>query len=351
MQSATMVRTCILSLMLVAVLPVLAACTCTSKTIIPRKEYGSLSRQEKLNFISAIKCVMGKSSLLHKTVPATTNRFDDYAAIHVNMTTSIHIDGIFLSWHRHFVYLMEKELQSCGWPSTLGMPYWNYTLYPDLEKSPLFDGTETSLGGNGLYDPDSGVYVTPSGAVLPHGSGGGCVTKGPFAYHTVNFQPLDFNLVFTGLPANWTQPNPHCMTRDLNNYGVINFNNKSDIDYLLARATLADFQTDINGYGDSPGVHGGGHYAIGGTGYDFFGSPQDPAFYLHHSMLDNIWEQWQAADPKNRRYVYEGTSTIFNQPTTPDVTNNTVLNYGVLGQTTAKQVQDPLANGYCYQYI
>ena len=318
--------------MLAAVLPVLAVCTCTSKTAIPRKEYGSLTKQEKLSFISAVKCVMKKPSLLHSAVPATTNRYDDYAAVHVNMTTSIHIDGIFLSWHRHFVYLMEQELHSCGWASSLGMPYWNYTLYKDLERSPIFDGSDTSLSGNGIYDPDSGVYVTPSGAVLPHGSGGGCVTTGPFA-----------NL--------WTQPDPHCMTRDLNNYGVVSFNNKSDIDYILSKTTIADFQTDINGYGDSPGVHGGGHYAIGGTVYAFFSSPQDPAFFLHHSMLDNIWEKWQAADPKSRRYVYAGTSTIFNQPTTPDVTNSTILSYGVLGQTTVKQVQDPLANGYCYKYV
>ncbi|KAH8655320.1 hypothetical protein BX600DRAFT_515151 [Xylariales sp. PMI_506] len=333
--------------------PTLGSCAsaCTSAKAITRQEYGSLTSSQKLNFISAVKCVMNKPSALNKIVPATTDLYDDFAAVHVNMTTTIHIDGIFLSWHRHFVYLMEQQLHSCGWPSTSGMPYWNWTLYSDLESSPIFDGSSTSLGGNGLYDPDSEVYVTASGAVLPHGSGGGCVTTGPFANRTVNFQPLDFDTVFTGLPANWTEPDPHCLTRDLNDYGVTNFNNVSDVEYMLAKTTVGDFNEDINGYGDSPGLHGGGHYAIGGSAYDFFSSPVDPAFYLHHSMLDNVWNVWQSVDPVNRRYVYNGTSTIFNADTTPEVTNDTVLYFGPFGSITAKEVQDPLANIYCYKYV
>ncbi|KAI0474091.1 hypothetical protein GGR56DRAFT_564410 [Xylariaceae sp. FL0804] len=345
-----------LSLLLGAVLlPSLAhsKTLCTRENAIPRLEYSSLTSAQQTNYVSAIQCIMAKPSLLHSLVPATTNKFDDYAAVHVNMTISIHIDGIFLAWHRHFVHLMEQELHQCGWPAGLGLPYWNWTLpvYASLETSPLFDGSATSLGGNGLYDPNTGPYVTPSGAELPHGSGGGCVTTGPFANRTVSFQPLDFSVVFSGLPANWSAASPHCMTRDLNDAGIAGFNNASAVAFLLAQPTVGEFADKVNGYGDSPGLHGGGHLGIGGTGYDFFGSPQDPAFYLHHAMLDGVWEAWQAADPPSRRYVYNGTSTIFNAPTTPEVVNETVLSYGVLGQTTVQMVQDPLANGYCYMYV
>lgn len=239
------------------------------------------------------------------------------------MTTSIHFDGIFLAWHRHFVWLMKQELHGCGFPETLGMPYWNWTLWPNLETSPILlvtlsaqqlcqnithldqrsDGSNTSLGSNGAYDPvPNGTYTAASGTViLPVGSGGGCIVSGPFANSTVYVQPLDFSYVFTGPPANWTEPNPHCMTRGLNDWGVTTFNNVSDIDYMLAKTTIDDFNNNINGYGDSPGLHGGGHYAMGGTGYDFFGSPQEPAFYLHHSMMDHVWRLWQDADPAERQ--------------------------------------------------
>lgn len=111
--------------------------SCTPETAIVRQEYGSLSTSEKLDFVSALQCVLSKPSLLHDTIPATTNKFDDFAAVHINMTTSIHFDGIFFAWHRHFVWLMERELHACGFPATLGMPYWNWTLWPDLETSPM----------------------------------------------------------------------------------------------------------------------------------------------------------------------------------------------------------------------
>lgn len=113
------------------------ATNCTTETAVVRKEYGSLSTRERLQFVSAIQCVMNKPSLLHDTIPATTNKFDDFAAVHFNMTTSIHLNGIFLAWHRHFVWLMERELHECGFPDNLGMPYWNWTLWPELEKSPI----------------------------------------------------------------------------------------------------------------------------------------------------------------------------------------------------------------------
>lgn len=72
---------------------------CSPTTAITRKEYGQLTEAEKLSFISAIQCVMAKSSVLSDLVPASTNKFDDYAAVHVNNTLGIHINGVFLSWY------------------------------------------------------------------------------------------------------------------------------------------------------------------------------------------------------------------------------------------------------------
>lgn len=49
--------------------------------------------------------------------------------------------------------------------------------------------------------------------------------------------------------------------------------------------------------------------------------------------MDNVWARWQGADPGGggRRYVYDGTSTIFDGDETPEVGNGTVLWYASLG--------------------
>ena len=233
-------------------------------------------------------------------------------------------------------------------PDSRCLPYQVHLLTLGLE---VFDGSATSLGGNGLYDPvPNGTYTTVNGDSLPGGTGGGCVATGPFANHTIYFLRTNFDNVFTGLPDNWTEPDPHCLTRDLNDWGDQKFLNQSDIDYMMAKQTVGDFNADVSGYADSPGLHGGGHYVIGGTVYEFFSSPQDPAFYLHHSMVDKLWSDWQAIDPANRRYVYNGTSTIFNGNSTLEVTNSTVLSFGLLGEATSEEVQDPMSGPYCYKY-
>ncbi|KAJ9132425.1 Tyrosinase [Pleurostoma richardsiae] len=329
---------------------------CTSANAVQRKEWGSMSDTERLHYIDGIKCLMKQPSKYRcGAVPASRSLFDDFAAVHVNLTTSIHISGIFLGWHRQFIWLLEEALHDkCGYPETLGIPYWDWTKYPSLETSPLFDGGPYSLGGNGLYTGDD-PYVVGVGQELPHGTGGGCVTTGPFANTTVNFGPFNFNLIFTGLPSNWSLPNPRCLNRDLNDYGIKTYDNQTLIDQMLAVETIKEVQTLMNSKNvgtTDRGIHGGGHYGVGGVMFDFFASPQDPAFFLHHGMLDNVWNQWQSIDPVNRRYQYNGTSTILNTNATPEVSNSTVIDFYVLGpSTTLETVADPLSGPYCYKYV
>lgn len=111
---------------------------CTPATALVRKEYGRPSTAEQLGFVGAVRCVMARPSRLsHAGVPAAASRFDDFAAVHINLTTAVHLNGVFLAWHRHFVWLMERELHACGFPAHLGMPYWDWTLWPELEASPM----------------------------------------------------------------------------------------------------------------------------------------------------------------------------------------------------------------------
>jgi len=53
--------------------------------------------------------------------------------------------------------------------------YWDWGRWAqDPEKSPIFDGSDTSLSGNGEK-----IQHRASG-VAPAGNGGGCVKTGPF---------------------------------------------------------------------------------------------------------------------------------------------------------------------------
>jgi tyrosinase len=49
---------------------------------------------ERKAYTDAVLCLMDQPSGLDQTLyPAATNRFFDYAVIHVNRTSQVHIDG------------------------------------------------------------------------------------------------------------------------------------------------------------------------------------------------------------------------------------------------------------------
>lgn len=63
----------------------------------------------------------------------------------------------------------------------------------------------------------------------------------------------------------------------------------------MKQKELEDFQYELQGRPGSAsiGPHGGGHYTVGGDpGGDFFVSPSEPAFYLHHGQVDRLWTYW-----------------------------------------------------------
>lgn len=108
---------------------------------------------------------------------------------------NIHYTGNFMPWHRWFVHTYETALrEECGYKGY--QPYWEWPRYPAPQKSPIFDGSSTSLGGNGQYIPHDGpVLQPPPGSTLqpfqlPPGLGGGYVLTGPFANMTVNLGPV-----------------------------------------------------------------------------------------------------------------------------------------------------------------
>lgn len=63
---------------------------CTPQKVQVRREWDSFSCDEKEAYISAVKCLMSKPSQSNYFAPGSRNRWDDFSAVHINQTGSIH---------------------------------------------------------------------------------------------------------------------------------------------------------------------------------------------------------------------------------------------------------------------
>jgi tyrosinase len=278
--------------------------------------------------------------------------------------------GTFLAWHRYFTWQYEQALRNeCGYRGS--QPYWNWakTAMTGLENSPILDGSPYSMSGNGAKVPNQGPVViaapnpTLPGIVIDAGTGGGCVTSGPFKDMKVNLGPVNL-----GLPGNLTEGmgpgtgltyNPRCLKRDLSTHVNKRFANASSIAHtILGQDNIEDFQMTMQGVPGSGdiGIHGGGHYSMGGDpGRDLFVSPGDPLFYLHHGMIDRTWWMWQMLDRETRtgEEGISGTGTFLNQPPSPDTTLDTIIDLGYTAGPPIKMrdLMSTTGGPMCYIYL
>ena len=265
-------------------------------------------------------CLQSKPAITPRSVaPGVRSRFDDFAATHINQTLIIHFTvgypsilwsaelikskSIFFAWHRYLVHTYEQALiNECGYSGV--QPYWNWSDHAaDPLKNTLFDGSETSIGGNGAYIPHNVSYlnipVINMTVTLPGGTGSGCIYSGPFRNMTVNLGPngaLDYN--------------PRCLTRDFRGFFSNEYLTYDNITSLITDSDdLNNFTNTVN---LSNGIHSKAHQTIGGLELDLYASAEDPAFYFIHTQLDHVWNTWQWMDPKTRINQVSGTLTFQN---------------------------------------
>ncbi|KAK8064684.1 hypothetical protein PG994_007322 [Apiospora phragmitis] len=253
--------------------------TCTRANLRIRKDWGDLTDGEKKAYITAVQCLMSAPSKLNPTkYPGAKTRFDDFVAVHINQTLSIHGTGNFLSWHRYFTWAYEQALRTeCGYNGT--QPYWNWARWTtDIETSPLFDGSDLSMSGNG-------EKIAHQGLGVPTGNGGGCVQTGPFKNMTVNLGPSpDHSPMSPAIsPAPKANPrrdgfgqNPRCLRRDISNQLSSKYLTAQSIVNLVTQSPgVALFQNTMQALNN---VHTSGHFTIAGDpAGDFYTSPGDPA--------------------------------------------------------------------------
>lgn len=294
-------------------------------------------------------------------MPGAKTRFDDFVGTHINQTLRIHSTGNFLGWHRYFVWSYESALRrECGY--TGHQPYWNWGKHAlDPAHSPLFDGSDYSLSGDGAHVDYPGTSVfgaPPPYDIIKPGNGGGCVTTGPFKDMVVSLGP--FAVTVPGVPPNPQADglgyNPRCLRRDISENAAVSTRTNATVALLTQHDDVYWFQTYMQGvFAEGQiGVHGGGHFTVGGDpGGDFFTSPGDPAFWLHHAQIDRVWWIWQNLDLETRREAMVGGTSMFGGGV--NATLDDEQYFGVNGGTVRlgdlMSTTGGLGGEFCYIYV
>ncbi|KAM5344156.1 hypothetical protein ACJ41O_012693 [Fusarium nematophilum] len=223
---------------------------CTLEKAARRREWSDLSVKEREDYTDAVLCLQ---SLPPKSssadVPGARSRYDDFAN--------------FLAWHRYFVWAYEQALRNeCGYKGA--HPYWNWDRYArDPVNSPLFNGSKVG-------------------------------------------RSMKVNLG----PGNSVKYNPRCLKRDISRHWASFTTVEYSYPLITQRNSIGQFQDTMQGFQN---VHAGGHFTVGGDpGGDIFASPGDPAFFLHHGMIDRVWWLWQLQDLETRLGAVTGK--VVGQP-------------------------------------
>ncbi|KAF9038245.1 tyrosinase [Panaeolus papilionaceus] len=313
-----------------------SSATCDS--LIERREWRTLSDDEKSDYIDAVLCLQSLPPN-DETNTIAKSRFDEFQGLHVSSADSVHLVGQFLPWHRYFVLRYETALrEECGY--TGGNPYWDWTIEADSEdsflSSPVFD-PDTGFGGDGV----PGTYTPPynptgENRIFPEAFHG-CVQDGPFANVTLHYGPGKY-------------VTDHCFTRGVNDT-MKPYLNSAAVANATAQPNFELFRIEIEGEPITPTnkAHDGGHIMIGGEMSNFYSSPGDPLFFLHHANLDRIWRTWQLSTP-SRLFEITGRSTV--DPPYTNVTLDFILDVKTLGPAIAiRDIMDIQSSPGCYTYV
>mgnify|MGYP003662578300 FL=1 len=143
--------------------------------------------------------------------------------------------------------------------------------------------------------------------------------------------------------------NPRCLRRDIGPYLCKNQATPALIAQLINNAkSIGPFQDTMQA---SPGVHTAGHFTIGADpGGDFYTSPNDPAFWLHHGMIDRTWTIWQSQDLPNRMQVIAGGTSMFGGGAQQKLTDTVDLTPLVSKVYQLKELMSIVDGPFCYVY-
>ncbi|KAL2918409.1 hypothetical protein HK105_201809 [Polyrhizophydium stewartii] len=289
-------------------IPALAPSTapCTRPSV--RREFRTLTKTQRDNYIKAVKCLRTQPSKFPANL-GTKSAYDDLVYVHMLIEKLGHMTAVFLPWHRVFSLNFESLLRGmCGYTDPL--PYWDASIDSQApEKSPVW--AVDFMGGNG----DAST---------------GCVKTGPFAGNIVNV------------------PKPHCLQRAFYrdpDYGSMlsALYTPTELAYAFSSATNYDtFRQLFESL-----IHNSVHTGVSGDMYSLNTSPNDPIFFLHHPNVDRLWWVWQNKFDKNRNQYGGMRSKTLDSASLTD----RVPMFGLGQDFLIKDVLNTVGGGrFCYIY-
>lgn len=217
-----------------------------------------------------------------------------------------------------------------------------------------------------MYEKHRNIYLPTenfSAAVIHPQQGGGCITTGPFKDYKVNLGPVGLfgynaNQTTSNPQTNGLGYNPRCLRRDLNVECAQGANDANTTALITEHTDIGSFQGWMQGPFSQGlpdyGVHTGGHYIISGDpGGDFYTSPGDPWFWLHHAQIDRVYWIWQNQDLETRLESIAGTITFLNTPPSRNATLEDRIDLGVNDGFEGIRIRDAMSTmgrPFCYVY-
>jgi len=232
------------------------SCRTGSSKVRLRKEWRTLSPERKTTYFKAFDAIIASGF------------FDELAHTHELHNYYIHSNPLFLPWHRAFTVVVETEMRKTA-GDDFALPFWDWGYDSQApELSPHWGDDKLSFGRGG--DPNNN----------------GCVTTGHFKDHKPKYTDNG------------------CITRDFTK--TIDPLTSTDVlNKLMSGSKDYDsFRRNLEGR-----PHASVHVQIGGD-MAYMISPTDPVFFLHHAMVDKVWNDWQKLKPENKN-DYQGTQVIF----------------------------------------
>ena len=228
---------------------------CTNPRL--RKEWRELSTSEQSRFMNAVQALKRSPSQM-----GTSNRYEDFVAIHTQFKDVAHGTSQFFPWHRKYLLDFENALRQID--SSVTLPYWDEGLdSQNPASSPIFNSN--AFGSDGIGSDN-------------------CVQSGTFAGWTTYY------------------PSPHCLKRNFNGGSgqILNWASSEQFAAIvLSNSDYASFRAvfEVN-------AHNAIHVAIGGDMSQMI-SPNDPIFFIHHANVDRYFDIWQKEYPNGQ---YNGGS-------------------------------------------
>jgi hypothetical protein len=176
----------------------------------------------------------------------------------------LHDDVYFLPWHRWYLLQIENLVRviDCG----VTVPYWAWSLVAnDAFTQPLWSDDDSWFGGDGDLLQNQ------------------CVQTGPF-------REGEFELIASSPDS--------CLQRM---FATVALPNQMLVNIVLDTApeNVTDFL-----FGLEVTLHNRVHCQISGTMCSVH-SANAPEFFLHHSYVDKIWEDWQRKSDLHKTALYD----------------------------------------------